>query len=214
MKGLITILCLSTALAGCQKPDLEDPEVFDEIASGAINLSTLEAKRVKGLLVLCIPNTEKPYSGWVKENYDNGQLKSLGYLRKGAKYGLWTSWHENGRKLKEVRYRKDMMDGAFASWHPNGQRRSSGNVRGGEMDGPWEEWYENGWKSKVQSCDFGKLISATVWKPDGDKCPVSNILNGNGELIDYNENGTIEKRYTIKDGVGIEDSNRTGETFP
>ena len=214
MKGLLTILCLSTALAGCQKPDLEDPEVFDEIASGAINLSTLEAKRVKGLLVLCIPDTEKPYSGWVKENYDNGQLNSLGYLRKGAKYGLWTSWHENGRKLKEVRYKKDMMDGAFASWHPNGQRRSSGNVRNGEMDGPWEEWYENGWKSKVQSCDFGKLISATVWKPDGEKCPVSNVVNGNGELIDYNEDGTIEKRYTIKDGVGIEDSNRTGETSP
>ena len=208
------IFCLSAALAGCQKPDLEDPDVFEDIASGAIDFSTLEAKRIKGLLVLCIPNTEKPYSGWVKENYDNGQLNHLGYLNDGARDGLWTSWHENGEKKLEIRYKKDIIHGKNFSWHPNGQKKSAGNIRDGEMDGPWEEWYENGWKSKVQNCDFGKLISATVWKPDGEKCPVSNVVNGKGELIDYNEDGTIDKRYTVKNGLGIEDSNRTGETSP
>ena len=214
MKGLLSILCLSWVLTGCQKPDLEDPEVFEEIASQAIDPTTLEAKRVKGLMVLCIPGTEKPFSGWVKENYDNGRLKRLGYLNEGAKDGLWTSWHENGEKQLEIRYKKDVLHGETSSWHPNGQKKSVGNIRDGEMDGPWEEWYENGWKERVQNCDFGKLLSATVWKPDGEKCPVSNIVNGKGELIDYNEDGTIDKRHTFKDGVGIEDSNRTGETSP
>jgi len=214
MKGLLSILCLSWALTGCQKPDLEDPEVFEEIASQAIDPTTLEAKRVKGLMVLCIPSTEKPFSGWVKENYDNGRLKRLGYLNDGGKDGLWTSWHENGEKQLEIRYKKDVLHGKTSSWHPNGQKKSAGNIRDGEMDGPWEEWYENGWKERVQNCDFGKLVSATVWKPDGEKCPVSNVVNGKGELIDYNEDGTIDKRHTFKDGVGIEDSNRTGETSP
>ena len=214
MKGLLSILCLSWALTGCQKPDLEDPEVLEEIASQAIDPTTLEAKRVKGLMVLCIPGTEKPFSGWVKENYDNGRLKRLGYLNEGAKDGLWTSWHENGEKQLEIRYKKDVLHGKTSSWHPNGQKKSAGNIRDGEMDGPWEEWYENGWKERVQNCDFGKLVSATVWKPDGEKCLVSNVVNGNGELIDYNEDGTIDKRHTFKDGVGIEDSNRTGESSP
>ncbi|MBT5910757.1 MAG: toxin-antitoxin system YwqK family antitoxin [Opitutae bacterium] len=214
MKGILSILCLSWVLTGCQKPDLEDPEVFEEIASQAIDLGTLAAKRVKGLMVVCIPGTEKPFSGWVKENYDNGRLKRLGYLNEGAKDGLWTSWHENGEKQLEIRYKKDVLHGETSSWHPNGQKKSVGNIRDGEMDGPWEEWYENGWKERVQNCDFGKLLSATVWKPDGEKCPVSNIVNGKGELIDYNEDGTIDKRHTFKDGVGIEDSNRTGETSP
>ena len=214
MKGLLTILCLSWALTGCQKPDLEDPDVFEEIASQAIDRGTLEAKRVKGLLVLCIPDTEKPFSGWVKENYDNGQLKRLGYLNDGAKDGLWTSWHENGRKQMEIRYKKDVMHGTMSTWYANGQKKGVGQIKDGEMDGRWEEWYENGWKSKVQNCDFGKLISATVWKPDGEKCPVTNVVNGNGELIDYNDDGTIEIRYTFKDGVGIEDSNRTNDTSP
>jgi antitoxin component YwqK of YwqJK toxin-antitoxin module len=102
----------------------------------------------------------------------------------------------------------------MSTWYANGQKKGVGQIKDGEMDGRWEEWYENGWKSKVQNCDFGKLISATVWKPDGEKCPVTNVVNGNGELIDYNDDGTIEKRYTIKDGVGIKDSNRTGETSP
>ena len=214
MKGLLTILCLSAALTGCQKPDLEDPEVFEEIASQAIDPTTLEAKRVKGLMVLCIPGTEKPFSGWVKENYDNGRLKRLGYLNDGAKDGLWTSWHENGEKQLEIRYKKDVLHGKTSSWHPNGQKKSAGNIRDGEMDGPWEEWYENGWKSKVQSCDFGKLVSATVWKPDGEKCPVSNIVNGKGILLEYKEDGTIQKRYTFKDGVRLRNSNGTGETSP
>ena len=61
MKGLLSILCLSWVLTSCQKPDLEDPEMFEEIASQAIDPGTLEAKRVKGLLVLCIPDTEDPY---------------------------------------------------------------------------------------------------------------------------------------------------------
>mgnify|MGYP006089070981 CR=1 FL=1 len=214
MKGIFSILCLSWALTGCQKPDLEDPEVFEEIASQAIDLTTLEAKRVKGLLVLCIPDTEDLFSGWVKENYDNDRLKRLGYLNDGAKDGLWTSWHENGEKQLEIRYKKDVLHGKTSSWHPNGQKKSAGNIRDGEMDGPWEEWYENGWKERVQNCDFGKLVSATVWKPDGEKCPVSNVVNGKGELIDYNEDGTIDKRHTFRDGVGIVDSNRTGETSP
>jgi len=214
MKGILSILCLSWALTGCQKPDLDDPEVFEEIASQASDLGTLVSKRVKGLMVLCIPGTEKPFSGWVKENYENGRLKRLGYLNEGAKDGLWNSWHENGEKQLELRYKKDVLHGKTSSWHPNGQKKSAGNIRDGEMDGPWEEWYENGWKERVQNCDFGKLVSATVWKPDGEKCPVSNVVNGKGELIDYNEDGTIDKRHTFKDGVSIEDSNRTGETSP
>jgi antitoxin component YwqK of YwqJK toxin-antitoxin module len=214
MKALLTILWLSAALTGCQKADLEDPDVFEEIASQAIDPGTLEAKRVKGLLVLCIPDTEKPFSGWVKENYPNGQLKRLGYLNEGAKDGLWISCYENGEKQLEIRYKKDVVHGKIFSWHPNGQKKSAGNIKDGEMDGPWEEWYENGWKSKVQNCDFGKLVSATVWKPDGEKCPMSNVVNGNGKLIDYNDDGTIAKSKIYKDGVAIEGSNRTGETSP
>ena len=107
MKGILSILCLSWALTGCQKPDLDDPEVFEEIASQASDLGTLVSKRVKGLMVLCIPGTEKPFSGWVKENYENGRLKRLGYLNEGAKDGLWNSWHENGEKQLELRYKKD-----------------------------------------------------------------------------------------------------------
>ncbi len=214
MKGLLSILYLSWLLMGCQKPDLEDPEVFEKIASQAINPSRLEAKRLKGLLVLCIPETEDPYSGWVRENYDNGQLKRLGYLNDGRKEGLWTSWHENGEKKKEIRYNKDVAHGTATEWYANGQKKGVGQIKDGEMDGPWEEWYENGWKSKVQNCDFGKLISATAWKPNGEKCPVTNVTNGTGELIDYNENGTIDKRYIFKNGVGVEDSHNTGKPFP
>ena len=36
----------------------------------------------------------------------------------------------------------------------------------------------------------GKLISMEVWKPTGEKCPKTNVKNGNGVWVLYNEDGT------------------------
>jgi len=43
-------------------------------------------------------------------------------------------------------------------------------------------------------------MSAEVWKPNGEKCPVTNIKDGNGVIVDYRENGTVWKSYTYKYG--------------
>ena len=45
-----------------------------------------------------------------------------------------------------------------------------------------------------------KLISSTSWKPDGQKCPETNVVNGNGLLVLYNEDGTELSRSYYKNG--------------
>ncbi|OUV16418.1 MAG: hypothetical protein CBC46_03615 [Verrucomicrobiaceae bacterium TMED86] len=45
-----------------------------------------------------------------------------------------------------------------------------------------------------------KLISSTSWKPDGQKCPETNVINGNGLLVLYNEDGTELSRSYYKNG--------------
>jgi antitoxin component YwqK of YwqJK toxin-antitoxin module len=45
-----------------------------------------------------------------------------------------------------------------------------------------------------------KLISSTSWKPDGQKCPETNIINGNGLLVLYKEDGTELSRSHYKNG--------------
>ena len=39
----------------------------------------------------------------------------------------------------------------------------------------------------------------------GEKCPVTNVKDGNGVLLGYNEDGTEKFRQTFKEGQVVED---------
>ena len=51
----------------------------------------------------------------------------------------------------------------------------------------------------------GKLMSAKAWKPNGEKCPLTNVKDGNGVWVLYKEDGTEFLRFTYKDGEPVED---------
>ncbi len=46
---------------------------------------------------------------------------------------------------------------------------------------------------------------AVVWKPNGEKCPDTNLAYGNGVVVEYDDDGTEWFRLTFKDGVGVRD---------
>ena len=52
-----------------------------------------------------IPNTDKPYSGWAKQNYDNEQVKVLAKFSDGSVTHL-KQWHENGIPKLDIGYSK------------------------------------------------------------------------------------------------------------
>jgi len=60
--------------------------------------------------LLYAPNEQKPYTGWIKEMYNNGQVKELVHYRDGKKDGLLTTWHDNGQKEGEVNYKDGKKD--------------------------------------------------------------------------------------------------------
>jgi len=43
------------------------------------------------------------------------------------------------------------------------------------------------------------------WKPNGEKCPVTNVVKGNGDVVYYNDDGMEVRRYTYKDGELVKD---------
>ena len=79
-----------------------------------------------------------------------------------------------------VHYKDGKRDVFWTSW-VNGQKRVESN-------------WKNGWKMTV-----------VVWKPNGEKCPVTNFVNGNGVVVVYNEDGTERVRLTYKDGKRVKD---------
>ena len=59
-------------------------------------------------------------------------------------------------------------------------------------DLPWvvREWAEEG----LGSIKEGMRVDAEAWKPNGEKCPFTNLKNGNGVSANYYENGQIMVR--------------------
>jgi len=60
-------------------------------------------------------------------------------------------------------------------------------------------WYQNGQKMSEVYWKRGKK-SAVSWKPNGVKCLLTNLKDGNGVLILYNEDGSKKLLETFRDG--------------
>ena len=74
-----------------------------------------------------------------------------------------------------------------------------------KREGLSTNWYKNGKKSAEENHKYGKLMSVMVWKPDGEKCPVTKLKDGNGVYVKYREDGTEISRYKYSNGERVED---------
>ena len=88
--------------------------------------------------------------------------------------------------------------------HINGQVKELAQYKGGQPSGILTKWYKNGQKEEEAIYRDGKLMSAVAWKPNGEKCPVTNVKDGNGVWVRYNEDGTELGRFTYKDGKRVD----------
>ena len=90
--------------------------------------------------------------------------------------------------------------GVAVQKYPNGQKEYEGTYKDGKLNGLWTKWYENGQKKEETTFKDGNLVTATVWKPNGEKCPDTNVVNGNGIMCWYHDNGQKRGEATFKDG--------------
>ena len=105
----------------------------------------------------------------------------------------------------EGTYKDGKVDGLWTHWHESGQSGSKKRFKDGKQDGLWTEWYENGQKRWEENYRDGKLMSAVHWKQNGEKCPVTNVKEGNGVVVWYKDDGTEALRLTYKDGELVDD---------
>ena len=142
--------------------------------------------------------------GLTEEWYENGQKKTEANWRNGRPNGITKRWYKNGLKKDEVFRKNGIPHGVSTHWYKNGQMRSKGETMAFINDGQNLNWYENGQMHTEVNYKSGKLTSAFVWKPNGEKCPLSNLKDGDGIMISYNEDGTESSRTTFKDGERVE----------
>ena len=131
----------------------------------------------------------------------NGKKSSETTFKDGNIDGLVTEWDENGQKKSEFIYSKDgKRNGLETQWYDNGQKEFEVTYKDEQEDGPWTFWYENGQMAEEGTSKDGNLVTAIAWKPNGEKCPDTNIVNGTGITCYYHDNGQKRSEHTYKDG--------------
>jgi antitoxin component YwqK of YwqJK toxin-antitoxin module len=245
MKVLLSILPIALFVFGCgnteSKPNLTNTAPEKDPMESAVEWSKLQNRNGDAY----IPNTDKPYSGWAKQNYDNEQVKVLAEFTDGSvtrlrqwqengipmldipylkgkvslsdvplegywasdsslQHGPMTVWHENGQKWGEENYKDGKLHGRRTDWYENGQKEAEVNYKDGKVDGLFNSWYENGQNHSEENFKNGKLVTANAWKLNGEKCPITNVVEGNGVIMRYCMDGTMCKRETYKDGWLVE----------
>ena len=179
MKTLLSTLIFSilglNIIFAQEKLNLDDPKDQDQFIATAVRKLDVRKKDDRTWLNY-LPFSQVPYSGRYVKFYDNGQLQVARFYKDGRYEGPSVVWYESGQKMYEVNFKDGKEDGLQTQWYKNGQKRFESK------------------KSK------DGIVTANSWKPNGEKCPITNIVDGTGVMIKYGEDGADDLRLTYTDG--------------
>jgi len=119
--------------------------------------------------------------------------------------------HDNKLKLKDSGWKcyapnkQTPYTGWSKNMYDNGQIAMLIQWKDGRKNGLWTMWYSNGRKRYDQNYKKGKLMTTVGWLPNGEKCPKTNVKNGNGVRVFYLPDGSEGWRKTFKDGEEVSD---------
>ena len=151
-----------------------------------------EYKQRNGLQYLLF--NEEAFSGWYGQWDDNGTLRNLRRFSNGKLHGSIFSWRKNGAKFHQGKYKEGKKHGVFSYWSKSLKCTKEQFFNEGKLDGICTTWYENGHKSSIQTFISGKIVNAMGWKPNGERCPSTKVVNGVGVLVFYDERQTEDTK--------------------
>jgi antitoxin component YwqK of YwqJK toxin-antitoxin module len=134
---------------------------------------------------------------------------SAGNYKNGKREGHWVFYTKDGKKINwEANFQDGKKHGVVTYWHYEGRKSSETSYEDDKPYGPSKHYYENGNLSSASMWytidDTTYLNEIRSWKPNGDVCPLTNVKDGTGLFVTYDENGDEEDRAVYKDGRHID----------
>ena len=203
MKKIFWVILFLHSVTGCfaqKKINLDDLMVLEKVLESAVT-TLVERESTDGSILSFLPGQELPFTGWRKQIRKNGEIRSLEQFKDGKSHGLYRYWWKNGVKSEEKNNRNGMAHGIWLAWYEDGGKQLQQRVRNGKLHGPATRWYRNGQKKNESFYQDGKIISIVVWKPDGEKCKYTHLIDGDGLWVRYREDGTESWRSKYKNGL-------------
>ena len=133
--------------------------------------------------------------------------RSAGHYKDGKREGHWVFYTRDGKEINwEANFRNGKKQGVITYWY-NGRKSSETSYKDDKPSGLSKHYYENGKLSSAAMwytiCDTTYLKDIRSWKPNGDVCPLTNVKDGTGLFVMYDENGEEDERAVYKDGISI-----------
>jgi antitoxin component YwqK of YwqJK toxin-antitoxin module len=178
-KFVILIICFITF--GCNPKDKNANTIFEKVDVSQIpNITIFEndAKLNPQNGVYYFNN--KPFSGYIKSNYNFDSLKSTASYFQGKQHGITQTFFSNGKLETERNYKNGIGYGRHFGYWENGNMKFDFTYYDDKREGIQKQWYESG--SKYYELSFS-----------GDR--------ENGMQKAWRENGKPYINYEVKDGV-------------
>ncbi len=88
--------------------------------------------------------TLDPFTGWMKDAYADGALRSRSFVSNGVLEGISLGYYTNGVLQVEEHFVEGVSHGMRRKWHPNGELESEAAIVRGELHGIYRSWDEQG----------------------------------------------------------------------
>jgi antitoxin component YwqK of YwqJK toxin-antitoxin module len=122
----------------------------------------------------------KPFSGQVKEVYENSEVKMIANYLQGMQHGTTYTFYANGMKSDIRNYSENKSYGKQIGYWQNGNQRFEFNYINDKREGLQKQWYES-----------GAHYAFLTFKDDREE----------GMQQAWRENGKPYINYEVKDGL-------------
>ncbi len=126
-----------------------------------------ELQRVDGVLVWK-NDTNRVFSGWMTEHYDDGTPKSRSRVVAGRLDGVSEGWNSKGVLQIREHFVAGVSEGLVTKWHHDGSKLSEGISKAGKFEGLFRRWHTNGVLAEELDLVEGQPHGRSrAWYPSG-----------------------------------------------
>lgn len=142
--------------------------------------------------------------GYYREYYPDGKPFVEGTYKNGRQVGVWTYWHNNGTKSRQVTYKNGMPDGSWESHRADGTLEAKRSFKDGKREGEWIVYDDTG-KQPLREEHYANGKPDGEWKlwfPSGKLNRQISFKNGkrDGLAVEYREDGSKALEGTYANG--------------
>lgn len=132
---------------------------------------------------------------------EDENLYSIGHYLNDLQHGEWKYFHKFGNVLSEGIYEGGFKNGQWIFYDESGKLDEIGKYKNGLKEGLWGRFHTNGKLKQEEEYKNGKLFYVSDYYSVEEKILFKgSFVNGNGEIIDYFENGSVFSKTNYKNG--------------